>query len=419
MPFITTISKNNIQNFIDHNKNQKWSTVKKIQYMKENSVQRLIQWFSQNEIKFVDPILVKGIEKDYLNLIHQYDPQINPNFNYDSFRLEIEKMFKKHDFDDKYLKTFDTISHSKLLDTPKSKLIQRQKELSQSTYLWIKEKEELWALRELLALMDNNNIQNTKSRTVLFDPKEMIDTKDVFTVQCFFEQDKQGNKHYFSLYELLNDLETFGLESGYPVIDITNIWAYDKRFHTAQKFIKLALVKNILAKYRDYQEVIMYNFKDYEKYKNSIDHQNKPWLLAEKVVELSFRNFASQEKDLYDIKITKASIGEDQQNKIDLIVEIKDRKSGINIQKELQLTINNNERVLLHKKQQIQRQHEIRNANLDLLKLELHLLDQKVILRKNMDRPIWGINSLLSLEDKEFLRKTYDRIITELNAKSA
>jgi len=78
-------------------------------------------------------------------------------------------------------------------------------------------------LRELLPLMDNNNIQNTKSRTILFDPKEMIDVKDAFTIQCFFEQDKQGNKHYFSLYELLNDLETFGIESGYPVIDLTNI----------------------------------------------------------------------------------------------------------------------------------------------------------------------------------------------------
>jgi hypothetical protein len=51
---------------------------------------------------------------------------------------------------------------------------------------------------------------------------------------------------------------------------------YDKRFYSAQKFIKLALVKNILAKYRDYQEVIMYNFKDYEKYANNHEYQNKP-----------------------------------------------------------------------------------------------------------------------------------------------
>ena len=46
----------------------------------------------------------------------------------------------------------------------------------------------------------------------MFDPQQLTANADAFDIQCFFEQDKQGNKHYFSLYELLNDLETFGTE---------------------------------------------------------------------------------------------------------------------------------------------------------------------------------------------------------------
>ena len=116
------------------------------------------------------------------------------------------------------------------------------------------------------------------------------------------------------------------------------------------------MINNILAKYRDYQEVIMYNFKDYEKELSANNYHNKPGLLAEKVVERAFRNFATLDKNLYDVKIFKASVGEDQKNKIDLIVKIKDKKSGINIQKELQLTINHDKEVLSYKKQQVLRQ---------------------------------------------------------------
>jgi hypothetical protein len=71
----------------------------------------------------------------------------------------------------------------------------------------------LSALHEILPLLKTHDIHNTTSTSILFDPKEMMNTKDAFSIQCFFEQDTQGNKHYFSLYELLNDLETFGVES--------------------------------------------------------------------------------------------------------------------------------------------------------------------------------------------------------------
>jgi len=157
--------------------------------------------------------------------------------------------------------------------------------------------------------------------------------------------------------------------------------------YTVQKFIKLALVKNILAKYRDYQEVVMYDFKDYEKYTTEKEYNNKSGILAEKVVEWSFRNFANLD-DTYEVSIKKASVGQDQKNKIDLIIQIKDKKSGINIQKELQLTLAHDEYILQNKRIQIDRQKHIRHTDLDLLELELHLLEQKVTLWRNMDRPI-------------------------------
>jgi hypothetical protein len=66
---------------------------------------------------------------------------------------------------------------------------------------------------------------------------------------------------------MLNDLETFGIESGYPVINETDI-NNKKDFKNLQKLIKIALIKNILSKYRDYQEVIIHHLADYEKRKD-------------------------------------------------------------------------------------------------------------------------------------------------------
>ncbi len=391
--------------------------------MKEDSVQRIIKWFSHPEIKCINPELIKWVEKEYFTLLQEEDWKntwgqgINPWFDTTLAKKEAENMFKSHEFKNDYLKTFATISHTNLLEVPKDKLIQRKKELSSQTHLWIKEKEELSSLNSMLHLLDTKNILPTKSRSIMFDPQQLTANADAFDIQCFFEQDKQGNKHYFSLYELLNDLETFGTEVWYPILDTTQMWGYDKKFSSAQKFIKLALIKNILAKYRDYQEVIMYGFKDYEKDMYNDNYQNKSWVLAEKVVERSFRNLALLHKDRYEVKVTKASVGEDQAQKIDLIIQVKDKKLWINIQKELQLTINNDEDVLSHKRQQIRRQQELRQSNLDLLPLELHLLDQKTTLWKNMDRPIWGLNDLLSIEDKQFLKNTFERIIHELQEK--
>ena len=258
--------------------------------------------------------------------------------------------------------------------------------------------------------METSFIENTKSRDIHFDAKLFENQTNKFNSQCFFEQDAQGNKNYFSINELLNDLETFGVESWYPKLNESNLGT---DFGNAQKFIKLALLKNILAKYRDYQEIIMHGFVDYEKQKKEEWYANKAGLLAEKVVERIFRNFANND-NRYAIKVQKASIGEDQNDKVDLIIHIKDKHTGVDIKKELQLTLNHNEEILKQKRIQISRQKEIRKTDLSLLELELHLLDQKVTLWRNLKRPVGWLNELLSIEDKEFLKETYSRIVSEL-----
>lgn len=60
---------------------------------------------------------------------------------------------------------------------------------------------------------------------------------------------------------------------------------------------------------------------------NNSNYNNKSGILAEKVVEWSFRDLALLQKDVYGVKVTKASVGQDQYNKIDLIIQIKNKKS--------------------------------------------------------------------------------------------
>ena len=413
MKFNKTISKADIQNFVRNTRWDKSKVVKDIQDLKENTLDRLIKDFGQNDIKFIDPMLVKWIEKDYFEILKKIQWDVDQNFDYWSIKKEIENIFKKEIFEKDYIKKYKTCSESKYLEIPQKKLLQRKNELSSNMNIWVREKEELSSINSFLKLLESQNIENTKSRNIMFDKGLFHANWQSFNIQCFFEQDENGNKNYFSINELLNDLETFGIESWYPKLQIETIWSA-KGFSNIQKFIKLALLKNILAKYRDYQEVLMYNFIDYEKIENS--NWNKIGLLAEKIVEWTFRNFANIDQR-YSVKVRKSSIGEDENHKVDLIIHLKDKKTGLNIEKELQLTIDHHQEVLQHKRLQIDRQNWERWSNLDLLELELNLLDQKITLRRNLNRPIWWLNNFLSIEDKEFLKKTYDRIVWELEEK--
>lgn len=411
-----TISKEEIYKFIENHNSDVWESVCNIQNIKEDMIKRISKELWDNNVKFIDPRLINGVEKDYFELLKKSEWDINKDFDYTKQKNEFEKMFKTHEFDEIYIKNFDDIRKSHMIEIPKNKLIKKQKELQNNkNKLGIKDKEEFIRINQIVKLLDNTNIENTKSRNLFFDEKQFNNSWKSFNIQCFFEQDKKWNKNYFSANELLNDLETFGIESGYPIINemATN---NKKEFRNLQKLIKLSLIRNILSKYRDYQEVLMHHLTDYEKRKNGEMLGNKSGILAEKIVEWSFRNLANTDEK-YEIKIKKASIGEDQINKIDLIIQIKDKKTGVNIQKELQLTLNEDKNILQHKRIQIERQKNTRHADIDLLELELNLLWQKVTIWRNLDRPIWWLSGVLSLEDKEFLKTTYDRIISELENK--
>ncbi len=425
--FDHTITKKDIQNFISTNKakatpEKKWTVVEQIQVMKEDSIKRLIKWFSQPEIKCIDPGLIKWVEKEYFKFLKDDDwektcgQNINPLFDSSALAKESENMFKKHEFDPNYIGKFDQLRNQNFLDISKTKIIARYNELVEKSLLGKQETEELATIRMINPLLNTKNIENTKSRTIYFDEKEFVDTAKPFAIECFFEQDSQWHKHYFSLNQLLNDLETFGVESGYPVLDTQNLGKYSKAFGTIQRDIKLALIKSILAKYRDYQEILMYDLVDFEKNLTGTNIKSKSWLLAEKAVEWAFRNYAVQD-ERYTVTIKKASVGEDQIHKIDLIVELQDKKSGVNIQKELQLTINNDKHILEKKRLQTLRKKNMRDVDIDLLHLELSLLAQKVTVWRNLGRPIGWLSSFLTIEDKEFFATTYKRIVQELQEK--
>jgi hypothetical protein len=82
-------------------------------------------------------------------------------------------MFKPHEFNNEYIKLFDDMRRSNIIETPKNTLIQRQKELQNNNgHLGIKEKEELNKVNQIIKLLDNTNINNTKSRKIFFDERE-------------------------------------------------------------------------------------------------------------------------------------------------------------------------------------------------------------------------------------------------------
>jgi hypothetical protein len=82
-------------------------------------------------------------------------------------------MFKTHEFDEIYIKNFDDIRKSHMIEIPKNKLIKKQKELQNNkNKLGIKDKEEFIRINQIVKLLDNTNIENTKSRNLFFDEKQ-------------------------------------------------------------------------------------------------------------------------------------------------------------------------------------------------------------------------------------------------------
>ena len=139
--------------------------------------------------------------------------EIRPDFEIERSSKEIEQMFKAHEFDPKYIVNFQKIIGKNILEISKENLFDRKSKLSSKKNITNEEQKELQETEYMLRLLSQKHIENTKSRSIYFDDKQFSTTRDAFAVECFFEQDTQGNKNYFCLNDLLNDLETFGVES--------------------------------------------------------------------------------------------------------------------------------------------------------------------------------------------------------------
>ena len=120
-----TISKEEIYKFIENHNSDVWESVCNIQNIKEDMIKRISKELWDNNVKFIDPRLINGVEKDYFELLKKSEWDINKDFDYTKQKNEFEKMFKTHEFDEIYIKNFDDIRKSHMIETPKNKLIKK------------------------------------------------------------------------------------------------------------------------------------------------------------------------------------------------------------------------------------------------------------------------------------------------------
>ncbi len=298
-------------------------------------------------------------------------------------------------------------------------------------YAWLSKFETIWSasakdekndINYYLDIISNDNEKkNTRSKELWFDINVFNNSQEENhkNIRCFYENDFAWNKRYFSINELLNDLETFWIESGIPSINQDSIPSNIRNqfFPSINRRIRHISYSKIISEMRDKQEILLYWFKDYELISWE-KNDKKEWFLAEKIVEWIFRNMANY--SWYNIQVKKASIWEDQNNKIDLIISLEDKKTWINIEKQLQLTIKDD--TSIKEKQIEKRKIELKNLNreftdIELIKLTLWDLWKKTKVWQHFNRPIWWIKDLLSGNELELLQVTFDRISSELENK--
>ncbi len=398
------IKKNEIYDYMENNENKKEKqAVEKIQKLKEDITQRLF-----SELKPIDIPKFQEAESDYLKAL-EGKQEVNV-FEDDIYKEKInfEKIFK-NEKDPSYVERFKIVSSlcSKYWDED----IHELKNLLNDDILSPEEKMEI---QKFLKIARIESVKNTWKRKIYFDYQILEDKKfrleEKFNIPCFFEQDEKWNKNFLSLNALLKDLQSFWQEIGYPQLTSELSEEYKKFFPSVQRRIKMALSKNFLSYYRDQQEVLMYDFLDYEKKEWNL--KNKKWFATEQVVERMFRHFANLDQK-YKIDIQKASIWEDQRDKVDLIIKIQNKQSKISIEKELQITTNTSPNVLKKKRKQIKQRHNNWN-NLELVRVELENIERKLNIWQKLKRPVWWLQDLLSIEDKKFLKETYNRLVDEL-----
>jgi len=271
------------------------------------------------------------------------------------------------------------------------------------------------------SILNKNNKRNTRSKTISFD-KDIFNNSyedDEKNIKCFFEEDFDWNIRYFSYNDLINDIEVFWVETWIHKIDENDIPEdiRKKYFPSLNRRIKTTMYNNLLWELRDQQEMLMYGFKNYDlESSDDISYQN--WLIAEKVVEWYFKKLANFSN--YNIKIQKASVWEDRRKKIDLFVILEDKKSWVNIEKQLQITLQKN--VSVKERQIMKRKKALQNSgseftDIELVQLTFWDLSEKLRIWQFFNRPVWWIDDLLDSWERELMGTTFNRIVSELNEK--
>ena len=237
--------------------------------------------------------------------------------------------------------------------------------------------------------------------------------------KCFYETDLEWNKNYFSYNTLINYIDTFGLEVWLPHVNLD--WLSDEIkkyfFPSIDRVLKKHMSVTILEQLRDKQEIIINWLTDYKLNKNDRS-EYQAGFIAEKVVELEFRELADLSE--YNVKISKPSVWEDMINKVDLFLELEDKKTGIKIQTELQITIKDD---LSLKRQQIAKrnkalQNQKEYTDSKLIDFTMKDLWRKLSFWQAHNRPIWSLSDVLDDIEKTTIRDTFKRLVSNLEAKS-
>ena len=413
------INQKELRDFLN-NSWENMDAVQKIQYIKEDVVSKIFNIWK------LDSNWFKNSEELYLLALEELESiDIANKDNYISvLKKEIENMSKKQTFDflenknkEAYIWDFESFKEllNKFIYSNKSSL----KNSLSDRFVNNKDKEEI---KKYLKATNNESIENTRKRNFFFDEKifehSLGNNMSSKNIECFYEEDFSWNKNYFSINTLTNYIDTFWVEIWLAEIDMDSIPndIRKKYFPSINRRIKSSMYKNILQDLRDKQEVLMYWFKDYELIE-WINKDQKSWFIAEKLVELEFRELSQLSE--YNISIIRWSIWEDQQDKIDLYIVLEDKKTWIKIQDELQITLREDIEL---KEEQIEKRNKILQSKWEysesqLIQFTLKDLWKKVHAWKYFNRPIWRLWDTFDEIEKTTIRETFKRLVWDLEEK--
>ncbi|MEF2174836.1 MAG: hypothetical protein V3575_00065 [Candidatus Absconditabacteria bacterium] len=405
------ITKKDIVDYLKKNPNsEKTEAVRALQDLKEHISSNVFSVFSLG-----NPMDYKNAEIKYLDGLSS-SQQIDSYFDDDyikQYKYLIESIFKKkHNTIEKA--NFAAVSYEKFSKLPyyieKYGTFKRDEldQLARDSKLSI---EERFEINDFISTLKARQINFTGNKVFYFDEKQFnyydLLGYQYFSFKCFYEKDITGNKHYFSINDLLNDIVTFGVEVGLPQLDLSSLpLEFKKFFPSINRRLKYALALNLIQDLRDKQERIIYTITDFEKFGSIPTSKGR---ITEQLVERYFRSI-SQKINGYSISVERGSPGDDTFGKIDLVLSIDNLKTKVNVKKYFQITMQTNENVLNLKKRRI------KNSFTQLLQVEIISLKRIVYLWKKFNRPIGGIGELLSIQDKVFLGKVLDSIIKNIKS---